>query len=112
MKNILTLSLLATLVCVSANAAEPEQSIAPQTNIEVINDIYHVESIDADGRIHALIAIAAFNPALEVGSMLSIIDNEIAHYAEVESIEPSENPAYIRVVLSPVVFVQEFTEQE
>jgi hypothetical protein len=118
MKNLLTLSLLCTtLVPASLHAEQPTYT---QINEELgecrvsaditseRNFIYKIEAFDEYGSITALIAVDAFRQSLQVGdAIITMNDNDWY----VESIEPSEDPAYLRVVLS-IRLLETCSEQE
>jgi len=55
-----------------------------------------VESIDADGRIHAVIAVESVNKELNPGDLIRT--DRLQYYA-IESIEPNEDPGYLNVIL-------------
>lgn len=125
MKNIFKISaLLATVACTSvATAKQPtqeqlnneEQSIVAggcvqnaDTNEDVVDDVmrtigglpFRVESVDeAAGHMTALVAEDALREDLAIGYVIGSIGGETYR---VESIESSEVPGYIRVVLSLV----------
>jgi hypothetical protein len=132
MKNVLALSLLCTtLVSASLHAEKPlineefenrlmtvvrESALLCDTAsmanaeelIQRLGEFYTIESVGADGRIHILIAADAFNYDPQVGNVIGIIGG--ATY-QIASIEPSENPAYLRLILL-VVAPNTCSEQE
>jgi hypothetical protein len=106
MKNVLALSLLCTAL-VSASLRAEQPCVSECSTAAVANDpflcisedgklMHKTESVDADGHIHVLIAVDAFDCTLEVGDIFGTIGG--ATY-RILSIEPSEDPAYLRVVL-------------
>jgi hypothetical protein len=118
MKNVLALSLLCTtLVSASLRA---EQSCSSECNTAAVaNDpflriskdgklIHKTEFVDVDGYIHALIAVDTFDCPLQVGDIFGTIGG--ATY-RILSIEQSEDPAYLRVVLS-ISLLETCSEQE
>jgi len=112
MKNLLTLSLLcATVAATSMRAEQPIYTeIANPVRVACVDGsfIYKVESTDASGHIHALIASDAPNNSLQVGDLIVTMGSENYY---IDSIEQSEDPAYLRVVLS-VVLLETCSEQE